>query len=103
MLYGNLINIELEILLAHYENPSLEFQVKNVLPAKNEAKGNYLYCCVLIDKSNDEAEKEYNYHESDLSFIRQATKKDLEIILEKAVEDENYEFVEIIKNQIINL
>ena len=79
---------------------NLEFQVFNVLKSETEKKENYLYSCILEDGHADELGKEYKYHESDLSFIRSGTKKELKDMLDVAVEDEDYELAGFLKNQI---
>ena len=46
--------------------------------------------------------KEFKYHESDLSLIRKGTRDELEILLNTAVSNEEYELAQKLKNIIDN-
>lgn len=92
---------EIGDVISHAENDFLEFQVVDIYPSVPEKRGDYLYCCKLLNTSDEETGKEFNYHEDDISLIKKGTKEDLQFLLERAIEEENCERAEVIKNIII--
>jgi len=89
--------------ISHINSKSLEFQVSNIHKSEPDTKGEYLYRCMVTHGHLDELGKEFKYHESDVSFIRKATKQELKILLDNVIEDEDYILAQHLKNQIDKL
>ncbi len=89
-------------IVEHNKYQDLDFQVYNVLRVEPDAKGRYLYQCILIDGYPEKLGKEYKYHEFDLSLLRKGTQQELKVLLNNAVFVEDYELAQKLKITIDN-
>ncbi|MBA6155238.1 hypothetical protein H3Z83_01685 [Tenacibaculum sp. S7007] len=89
-------------IITHSNFIDLDFQVHDILKTEPDTKGRYLYHCVLVDGYPEKLGEQFKYHESSLSLIRKGTQKELEILLNTSIVNEEYELSQKLKNILDN-
>ena len=83
--------------LRHKESPYLALVVVYVLKTEPDTKSDYLYSYRMLDGDSQDTKETYKYHENDLEIIRKPISKELELLLEESINEEEYEIASEIK------